>query len=184
MNSCRPLMCFTTFLENNKPEHIQLLEYIKLYEQIKEKQIDLEEYEKKKSEVETQLQELFMSSTRDKEVNQMTETIARFEELGEQTQRDIDSHAFILGEMYESNKDSFNYCFSEFYNTMTQASPIGSMHKNQKQPQNVQSRFCSNQGSLDKNQELLYMGQTPLESSPHFKRDNPQIAALKKDQEH
>jgi len=45
-------MCFTSFLEINYSEHIQLLEYIKLYEQIKEKQIDLDDLEGEKSRIE------------------------------------------------------------------------------------------------------------------------------------
>jgi len=51
-------------------------------------------------------------------VNEMTETIARIEDEGFQTQRDIESHAYMLSEMYETNKDSFDHCFSEFNKSM------------------------------------------------------------------
>ena len=50
LNSCRPLMCFSSYLETNKPNHLVLLEYIKVYETIKDKNSELDYLHQEKSE--------------------------------------------------------------------------------------------------------------------------------------
>lgn len=42
LNSCRPLMCFSNYLESEKENHVVLLDYIKTYETIKDKETELE----------------------------------------------------------------------------------------------------------------------------------------------
>ena len=48
LNSYRPLMAFSAYLEKEKPEHMVLLDYIKLYETIKDKESDLDYLHSKK----------------------------------------------------------------------------------------------------------------------------------------
>ena len=45
LNSCRPLICFSSWLENNKQTHMVLLEYIKSFETIKEEILELKDRE-------------------------------------------------------------------------------------------------------------------------------------------
>ena len=42
LNSCRPLICFNIYLDRHKPNHVFLLEFIKLYETLKDKENDLD----------------------------------------------------------------------------------------------------------------------------------------------
>ena len=42
LNSCRPLMSFSNYLDEQKPEHIVLLDYVKVYETIKDKESELD----------------------------------------------------------------------------------------------------------------------------------------------
>lgn len=58
LNSCRPLMSFGSYLEDKKPNHLVLLEYIKIYETIREKVIDLEDLQSKRSQAESVMQSL------------------------------------------------------------------------------------------------------------------------------
>ena len=46
LNSCRPLMCFNNFLESKKPNHVILLEFIKIFETIRDKETELEYIQK------------------------------------------------------------------------------------------------------------------------------------------
>ena len=48
LDSCRPLMCFNDYLESNKPCHTILLDYIKIYETLKDKEIDLSDIQNKR----------------------------------------------------------------------------------------------------------------------------------------
>lgn len=59
LNSCRPLMAFNDYLEANKPSHTILLDYIKLYETLKDKEIDLSELQKEKMRTEEHLQQIY-----------------------------------------------------------------------------------------------------------------------------
>ena len=62
LNSCRPLMVFSGYLDEKKPDHLRLLEYIKVYETIKELEIELNDLESRKQEAEEKLQDLYSSS--------------------------------------------------------------------------------------------------------------------------
>jgi len=45
LNSCRPLMSFSSWIEDNKQCHLYLLDYIKQFETIKEQTLDLKQVE-------------------------------------------------------------------------------------------------------------------------------------------
>ena len=49
LNSCRPLMSFSNYLDEQKPEHIVLLDYVKVYETIKDKESELDYLYRKKT---------------------------------------------------------------------------------------------------------------------------------------
>lgn len=55
LNSCRPLMCFSSYLEEEKPSHMILLEYIKMYETIKDKESDLDYLSIQKTEAQAKI---------------------------------------------------------------------------------------------------------------------------------
>ena len=49
LNSCRPLMSFSAYLDTFKESHFFLLEYIKMYEQIKDLELDLQDIQSEKN---------------------------------------------------------------------------------------------------------------------------------------
>ena len=57
LNSCRPLMSFNGWLEENKPEYLVLLDYIKTFETLKEQILDLKEVQKERQDYEEWMQD-------------------------------------------------------------------------------------------------------------------------------
>ena len=115
LNSCRPLMSFSGYLEVQKPDHICLLDYIKAYETIKEHHLDLKDLEEEKLRAEATLQELDGPACAKKSV--LDNMIASIEKLNQNETEAKSSYNLarqMLSEMYETNYESFNKCFAEY----------------------------------------------------------------------
>ena len=80
LNSCRPLMCFSNYLEEEKPEHIVLLEYVKVYETIQDRERDLDYLTIQKAESMAKIESYQSDESSNKyEIEYWNNTIAEFE---------------------------------------------------------------------------------------------------------
>ena len=125
MNSCRPLMCFSSYLELNKPNHLVLLEYIKVYETIKDKNSELDYLHQEKNEVKSFLTQAERQKelSRQSEVDQAYATVAFIENNETDLRNSIDEAEVMLNELYETNISSFQECFKEFNDLVIRVPP-------------------------------------------------------------
>ena len=80
LNSCRPLMCFSNYLEEEKPEHMVLLEYVKVYETIQDRERDLDYLTIQKAESMAKIESYQSDDSSNKnEIEYWNNTIAEFE---------------------------------------------------------------------------------------------------------
>lgn len=115
LNSCRPLMCFSNYLDTEKPDHLVLLEYVKVYETIKDKEIDLENLLVQKADAYALTDELGES---DPQLDRVKVTIAEIENDENVAKNSISDARMMLSEIFETKRESFYQCFTEFNSTM------------------------------------------------------------------
>ena len=94
-----------------------LLEYIKVYETIKDKESDLDYLSIQKTEAQAKINTVRSTESED-EMEQVKATIADIENTEIYTKNSICDARMMLSDMYETKKESFYQCFTEFNSTM------------------------------------------------------------------
>ena len=122
-------MCFSTYLEEEKKEHIHLLEFIKVYETLRDNENTLYQLVETKDECEAALQ----SVDSNRQIDHLVSTLKDLDQEKTELTGSIEEARMLLSEMFETNKDSFYQCFHEFNSTM-----LGGSNNNKYLPQRLQ----------------------------------------------
>ena len=108
LNSCRPRMCFENYLDENKQDHVILLDYVKLYLKIEDYEAELVHIQQQKD---TYTEVLGQP---DFDQDEIRASIRRIEDTEIYTKNQIGDGRLALSDLFHNSEDQFVNCFAKY----------------------------------------------------------------------